>query len=143
MTARTSKAREGGYHVFVSHAGDDIWLAEQFAKCVEECGATTFLDRRDIEVGDKFKERIHEEIPRADELVALFTPWSRNRAWVRHEIGMADMLKKRIVCVFYHVDTADFGADDDGLGPLEGLNIVDINDTAAYFKGLKRRVSKR
>lgn len=128
-----------GYRVFVSHGGDDTWVASQIALEMERVGASTFLDRRDIAAGDNFKQRIHEEIPKCDELLALFTPWSRRRAWVRHEIGMADILKKRIVCVFYKVTIADFLADEDGLGPLDGLNNIDINDLPTYFKALRRR----
>ena len=128
------------YRIFVSHAGDDTWVAEQLARCVEDCGADTFLDSRDIAAGDKFKERIQQEIPKCDELLALFTPWSRRRAWVRHEIGMADILKKRIVCIFYKVTVEDFLNDEDGLGPLDGLNIVEINKLDGYFKSLRRRV---
>lgn len=127
------------YRVFVSHSGDDLWLAKQVARCIEECGAGTFLDRRDIAAGDNFKQRIHEELPKCQELLALFTPWSRRRAWVRHEIGMADMLKKRIVCVFYKVSIADFDADEDGRGPLDDLNIIDINALDTYVKALSRR----
>ncbi len=133
-----TKAR---YRVFVSHAGDDAWVAEQIAKSIEDCGATAFLDRRDIVAGDDFKKRIHDEIPKCDELLALFTPWSRRRAWVRHEIGMADILKKRIVCVFYKVSIADFHPDEDGLGPLDGLNIIDLNNLNSYFEALKKRVT--
>lgn len=99
-----------------------------------------FLDRRDIAAGDDFKKRIREEIPKCDELLALFTPWSRRRAWVRHEMGMADMLGKRIVCVFYKVKVSDFDPDEDGLGPLDGLNIIDLNNVGAYFEALKKRV---
>jgi hypothetical protein len=128
------------YRVFVSHSGDDTWVAEQIARGIEICGAEAFLDRRDIAAGDNFKARIHEEIPKCNELVALFTPWSRRRAWVRHEIGMADILKKRIVCVFYKVTIADFLADEDGLGPLDGLNNIDINEMETYFKALRRRM---
>src|SRR5215813_3081416 len=105
--AKRKTRRKVGYRVFVSHATDDLWVAEQIAKLIEECGATAFLDRKDI------KE--------CDELLALFTPWSRRRAWVRHEIGMADILQKRIVCVFYKVAIADFQGDEDGLGPIDGL----------------------
>jgi hypothetical protein len=126
--------------VFVSHAGDDIWLAEQIARWVEDSGAKAFLDRRDIVTGDNFKERIREQISDCEELVALFTPWSRKRAWVRHEIGMADALRKRIVCVFYKATTADFDLLEDGIGPLDGLNIIDLNDLGAYFDALKKRV---
>ena len=52
---------------------------------------------------------------------------------------MADFLERRIVCVFYKVAVADFRDDEDGLGPLDGLNIVDINNLATYFKALRRR----
>jgi hypothetical protein len=130
------------YRVFISHGGGDVWLAEQMARCVEDCGATAFLDRRDITAGDNFKQRIQAEIPKCNELLALFTPWSRRRAWVRHEIGMADMLKKRIVCVFYNVTVADFQADEDGLGPLDGLTTIDINKLGTYFDALRRRTKK-
>ena len=132
------KARK--YRVFVSHSGDDIWVAEQMARCLEACGAGSFLDRRDIAAGDSFKDRIRSELPQCDELLALFTPWSRRRAWVRHEIGMADMLGKRSVCVFYKVTIEDFRNDDDGLGPLDDLNIIGINDLDTYFKSIAKRV---
>jgi len=59
---------------------------------------------------------------------------------VRHEIGMADALRKRIVCVFYKVTTADFDPLEDGLGPLDGINIIDLNSLGAYFEELKKRV---
>ena len=128
------------YRVFVSHSGEDIWVAEQIARRIEDYGAEAFLDRRDIAAGDNFRQRIQREIPQCNELLALFTPWSRRRAWVRHEIGMADMLNKRIVCIFNQVKMADFQADEDGLGPLGDLNIVEINSLETYFKALRRRV---
>jgi hypothetical protein len=139
MAKRRSRGKVG-YRVFVSHAGDDIWVAEQIAKSIEDCGAHAFLDRRDIAAGDNFKLRVHQEIAKCDELLALFTPWSRRRAWVRHEIGMADALKKRIVCVFYKVTIADFQGDENGLGPLDGLNTIEINNLHTYFRALRRRV---
>ena len=139
--ARRSSQVKAGYRVFVSHAGDDIWVAEQIAKNIEDCGATTFLDRRDIAAGDNFRQRAKEEVEKCDELLALFTPWSRRRAWVRHEIGMADIRSKRIVCIFYHVTIADFQADEDGLGPLEDLNVIEINRLGVYFGHLRKRVA--
>ena len=117
-----------------------MWVAEQIANRIVDCGATAFLDRRDIVAGDDFKERIRSEIPKCNELVALFTPWSRKRAWVRHEIGMADALGKRIVCVFYKVTIADFDPQEDGAGPLDGLNIIELNNLGTYLDALRKRV---
>ena len=56
--------------------------------------------------------------------------------------GSADALQKRIVCVFYKVSIADFDADEDGRGPLDDLNFVDINSLDAYFKALRKRARK-
>ena len=140
--AKRGRQRKGGsrsYRVFVSHSGDDSWVAKQMARHLELAGATTFLDRRDIAAGDNFRNRIREEIPECDELLALFTPWSRRRAWVRHEIGMADALGKRIVCVFYKVSSRDFVRDEDGLAPLDDLNIIDINQLDDYFTEVAAR----
>lgn len=116
-----------------------MWLAERLADAVDDCGADAFLDVRDIAHGDEFKSRIREEMPKCHELLALFTPWSRSRPWVRHEIGMADALKLRIVCVFYHVVPGDFGPSEGGLGPIDGLNTVDINSIDTYLRALTKR----
>ena len=52
----------------------------------------------------------------------------------------ADALKLRIVCVFYHVVPGDFGPSEGGLGPIDGLNVVDINSVSTYLKALAKRV---
>jgi len=52
---------------------------------------------------------------------------------------MADILGKRIVCVFYKVTVDDFRADEDGFGPLDGLNTIEINRLGTYFSALGRR----
>lgn len=131
------------YRVFISHSGDDIWVARQLSAAVEHVGATTFLDVRDIAHGDNFNSRILEEMPTCEELLALFTPWSRQRPWVRHEIGMAAVLRLRIVCVFYHVTIADFTQAEGGLGPIDGLNMVDINAIDTYLEALSKRARQR
>ncbi|MDZ4842291.1 MAG: hypothetical protein SH859_09145 [Hyphomicrobium aestuarii] len=53
---------------------------------------------------------------------------------------MADALDKRIVCVFYKVTLNELRRDGDGLGPMEDMNIVDINALDAYFVELAQRV---
>ena len=129
------------YKVFVSHSGEDRWAAEQIERLIHEAGAETFLDVRDIQAGSNFKDRIRTEIEGCHELVALFTPWSRTRPWVRHEMGMADARRRRVVCVFYKVTQSDF-TEDGGLGPLDGLNIVDINSFDRYLSELKKRMTR-
>ena len=62
------------YRVFVSHGSHDLWLAAQIRKVVREVGAEAFLDETDAPKGTDFKKRIHQELGRSDELIALFTP---------------------------------------------------------------------
>lgn len=44
--------------VFVSHSGEDTWVARQIARCIGECGAKPFLDQADVAVGAEFEEDI-------------------------------------------------------------------------------------
>jgi len=77
------------YQVFVSHATADKWLATTLCEKIEQAGAATFRDDRDIDGGDDIPERIRAAIKRSRELVVLLTPHSVNRPWVLPEVGAA------------------------------------------------------
>ncbi len=141
MTKR--KSPKVGYRVFVSHDTRDTWVAEQILKHIEDRGAIGFLDSRDIAGGDDIKQRIREELEKSDELLILFTPWSIHRRWIHYEIGAADALDKRIVCIFYNVTIEDFRADEGGVGPVEGLKTTAINELDTYFNEMQGRVARR
>ena len=68
--------------VFVSHSSTDTWVARQIARRIDECGAESFLDEAEIDVGADFEDDILTFLERADELVVLFTPWSLSRPYV-------------------------------------------------------------
>jgi hypothetical protein len=85
------------------------------ARCIGECGAETFLDANDIQTGDEFRRVIQAEPSRADELVALFTPFSRRSVWVWSEIAIAAFLNKRVVGIFHGISLADL-REDGGTG---------------------------
>lgn len=84
--------------VFVSHSGEDTWVARQVARCIADCGAKPFLDQADIAVGADFEEDIREFLDQADELVVLFTPWSLERPYVWVEIGAAWIRRPSLSC---------------------------------------------
>ena len=102
---RTQRKRNS-HLVFVSHATYDKWIAMVLCEKLEHrsIGAQTFRDDRDISGGDSIPESIKEKIRQCDEVVVLLTPESVSRDWIKLEIGMAEILEKRIVPVFYHVD---------------------------------------
>jgi hypothetical protein len=128
--------RSGGYQVFVSHATADKWLAKVLCEKIEQTGATTFRDDRDIDGGDDIPERIRREIIRSNEMVVLLTPESVNRTWVILEVGAAWGRRRgfRIVSVLCHVEV---DAIPDMLASKKALP---INDFDEYLKELKKRV---
>lgn len=53
-------AKKKKWLVFVSHAGEDTWVARQIAREISERKATPFLDEADIDVGAEFEENIRD-----------------------------------------------------------------------------------
>ena len=93
------------YVVFVSHASYDKWIAQVICEKIESLGVKTWRDDRDIDGGDKIPEKIKQAIASCSELAVLLTPQSIDRPWILVEIGAAWGQDKRIVPLFYHVET--------------------------------------
>ena len=123
--------------MFVSHATADKWLATVLCEKIEETGARTFRDDRDIAGGDNIPEAIRQHIARCDEMVVLLTPESVSRPWVLLEVGAAWGRRRhsRITAVLCHV-TVDSIPD-----MIESKKAVLINQFDEYLSELKQRVS--
>jgi hypothetical protein len=143
--AKSSRARRSlpakrklSYLIFVSHATADKWLAKTLCEKIEECGAGTFRDDRDIQGGDDIPEAIRKSIVRANELLVLLTPESVDRPWVLFEAGAAWGRRKvsRIVAVLCHVTI------DTIPKLIASKKAVPLNDFDAYLKELRERVSR-
>ena len=130
--------RTGGYQVFLSHATADKWLARTLCERIEQTGATTFRDDRDIDGGDDIPDRIRGEIIRSNEMVVLLTPESVNRPWVILEVGAAWGRRRdfRIITVLCHVEV------DAIPEMLTSRKAVPINEFDEYLKELKKRVAR-
>lgn len=126
--------------IFVSHAGQDTWVARQIANGLALCGATPFLDEADIDIGADFEEDIRAFLDRADELLVLFTPWSLNRPYVLVEIGAAWLRRIPIVVVLYGLTIAEFQAQPNLPLFLKTRDMVNLNDIDQYFEQLKQRI---
>ena len=127
--------------IFVSHSGEDTWVARQIAREIAERGARPFLDEADIEVGAEFEEDIREFLEQADELLVLITPWSLQRPYVWAEIGAAWIRRIPIVVVLHGVSTSDFQAQPSTPVFLKKRDMLRLNDIEQYFNQLGSRVA--
>ena len=130
-----------GYRVFIWHGWHDRWVARQLARSIrEDARAEPFIDIFDIKKGDRIEDRISEELPKCQELVALLTLWSVTRNWVWNEIGAAWILKMRVVAVLYGLSLAGIDSDKGGRACLTSRNVVSLDDFDDYIDELTVRV---
>ena len=136
---RISKAEDKrDYQVFVCHATDDKWIATVICEKLEEIGASTFRDDRDINGGDDIPEEIRQQIKHSQEMVVLLTPKSVDRKWVLFEVGAAWGWRKnfRIVAILNHVDINPIPE------MIKSKKAISINEIDDYLKEISVRMSK-
>jgi hypothetical protein len=134
-------AGDGRWLVFVSHCGEDTWVARQIAREIAARGARPFLDEADIDVGDEFEEEIRQFLGRANELVVLFTPWAFERPYVWAEIGAAWLRHIPIVVVLHGLTARDFQMHPNTPVFLKRRDIIPLNDLDNYLDQLATRVT--
>jgi len=124
------------YQVFMSHATADKWIAEALCDAIEQAGAVTFRDDRDIAGGDDIPEEIRREINKSREIVVLLTPQSVNRQWVILEVGAAWGRSKRvrIILIMCHVSV------DPIPDMIKNKKAIPLNDFDQYVVELAKRV---
>ncbi len=131
--------------VFVSHSGEDTWIARQLAAKMDAGGARTFLDEVQIKFSDDPETadaRIAKAITEATELVVLLTPWAieRPRVWV--EISLAYWRIPTpcpIFVILLGLSRRDFLAMEKIPDFLKTQRIIRLNDVDRYLDDLKTR----
>jgi hypothetical protein len=131
--------RKKSWLVFVSHSGEDTWVARQIAREIRGHGATPFLDEADVDVGAEFEDDIREFLDKADELLVLFTPWALERPYVWIEIGAAWQRRLPIVVVLLGLSAKEFQAHPNAPVFLKKRDIIRLNEIDQYLKQLSSR----
>ena len=131
----------GEWLVFVSHSGEDTWVARQIAREITARGARAFLDEANVDVGAEFEEDIRQFLDKADELVVLFTPWAFQRPYVWAEIGAAWLRRIPIVVIVHGMEPKEFQAHPNAPVFLKKRDIVRLNDLDGYLSQLAGRVA--
>lgn len=128
-----SGAKSPVYHVFMSHATSDKFIANALCEKIESFGLRTFRDDRDIAAGGDIAEEIVSAMRRSGEVAVLLTPASVNRFWVAMEIGMAIYARRRVVPIFYHV------RPDEAPDVLHRRRGYHLHEIEAYWEDLRSR----
>jgi|WetSurMetagenome_2_1015567.scaffolds.fasta_scaffold559747_1 hypothetical protein len=128
--------------VFISHAGEDTWVARQIANHVVDAGARTFLDVADIQFADAPDRKIREALTEAAELFVLLTPWAIERPWVWIEISLAHYRDRScpILVVLHGLSRSEFLAIEKIPDFLKTKEIIRLNEVQGYFEGLRKRL---
>ncbi|HEX3149083.1 MAG TPA: toll/interleukin-1 receptor domain-containing protein [Gemmataceae bacterium] len=128
---------KGPYRVFVSHATKDKAIARDICEHIElTTTAITFRDDRDIDSGEQIDKVIEKQIRAVDEVVVLLTATGRQRFWIGMEVGMAVILKKRIVPIWYNTRVSSISF----LATRKGYLFDQIAD---YLAALRERVEEK
>lgn len=126
--------------VFVSHSGEDTWVAKQIAREIETCGAKPFLDESEIDAGADFEEDIRKFLERAHELVVLLTPWALERPYVWIELGAAWGRRIPIVALLLGITPGELQSRPGVPVLLKKRDLLQLNNIEGYLEQLRRRV---
>jgi hypothetical protein len=133
-------SRTVGRLVFVSHSGQDTWVAKQIAREIEARGATPFLDEAQVDAGADFEEDILDFLQRANELVVLLTPWALERPYVWAEIGAAWGRRIPIVALLLGITPAELQTRPGIPVLLKKRDLLELNDVEIYLEQLGTRI---
>jgi WD40 repeat protein len=88
--------------VFISHASADLETASRVSTWLQAAGHRVFLDvdlEHGLRVGDAWRDRLFEEIHRADAIVCIVTNAFRASPWCAAEVGIAQAYGLRLLPV--------------------------------------------
>jgi TIR domain len=131
------------YLVFISHSGEDTWIARKLSADCVSAGAETFLDETQIAVGADFEVDILEALRRADELVVIITPWALNRPYVWLEIGAAWFKGIPIIVTLLGLTNSEFISRSNTPVELKRRNFISLNNIDRYISELAERAAMK
>jgi hypothetical protein len=132
---RAAAKKPSSYRVFISHSSRDKWVAERMAEKIVEAGANFWLDTRDLPGGGDIREEISRGVNDCQEIVILFSPYSKDSPWVSFEIGAASVKRRYLTPILNNVQYNEVAL-------IQGIKAVELNDFDQYLTELKRRSAR-
>ena len=128
------------YQIFISHAGEDEWIAQQISNKLKRKGASTYLDSERMLAGANFNDEILAQLRKSKELVALLTKSAIEKKYVWIEIGGMLTMNRRVVGLLQGLTIDDIQKHTMNLSMLTDKHLLHLNDVEKYFKQLKERI---
>jgi hypothetical protein len=139
LKAGTKRAAGGKqaaeYRVFISHSSLDKWVAERMAEKIEAEGADYWLDTRDLPGGGDIRDEISKGVNECQEIIILFSPYSKDSPWVSFEIGAASIKHRYLTPILNNVQYNEVAL-------IQGIKAIELNDFDQYLNDLRKRLTK-
>eukprot|EP00253_Pinus_taeda_P011787 PITA_11787 len=109
MAASPSTSSNSNYEVFINHRGPDVknTLASHLYYRLCDRGFRVFLDREEMQVGDRLDSQILGAIATSSVHIAIFSPRYAESRWCLDELVKMQESNATIVPVFYNVKPSD------------------------------------
>ncbi len=123
-------------YVFISYSTIDAEVAESIASLLEVMDIEYFLDKKEIQWGDRIEGTIRKKIGDCSHLVVIVSPASVQSPWVPYEVGQARALDKILLPYLTHpsINLPSFLANLHYVSEMEGVR--------AFFDKLSREQGK-
>lgn len=119
-------------YAFLCHASEDQPLVERLASDLRAAGIETFFDKWEIRSGDSLRQKIDEGLGQCTHFLALLSPVSLTKSWVKAELDAGFVLKVNAQATLIPVRV---GLDARALPPLlAGVLSPSLDD---YGEGTK------
>lgn len=105
------------------------------AEKVEDAGADYWLDTRDLPGGGDIRDEISKGVNDCQEIIILFSPYSKDSPWVSFEIGAASVKRRYLTPILNNVQYSEVAL-------IQGIKTIELNDFDQYLSELRKRVAK-
>ena len=80
--------------VFLSHSSKDKDFVRDFDTALQAFGIETFLDERDIGIGEDIPQRLYQELSHASHIIYFISRNSIDSKWVQEELSIGKVREK-------------------------------------------------
>lgn len=126
--------------VFISYSTQNEHEAFHIRDILSESGFRVFLSGKSIDGGDKFGEKIRQELLESRDIIILYSAEAAKSDWVKHEYGAAWVLDKRIIPVTLRMRKDELPK---GMDQFQAFEYHDVDKEWLYLEQLQQRLQLR